>query len=54
MKIAIFPIVSSLHEGSLIDGQTLALIDDLKRCGRFEMAIAGLTELYAADLSLIL
>jgi L-fucose isomerase-like protein len=54
MKIAIFPIVSSLHDGSVIDGQTLALIDDLERCGHFDVAIVGLRELYSADLSLIL
>ncbi|MFA5179528.1 MAG: hypothetical protein WC363_04690 [Candidatus Izemoplasmatales bacterium] len=54
MKIALFPIVSSLHNESVIDNQTLALIDEIKQHGEFEFYISSLDELYDSDLSLIL
>ncbi|MFA5742046.1 MAG: hypothetical protein WC874_04120, partial [Candidatus Izemoplasmatales bacterium] len=54
MKIALFPIVSSLHNESVIDNQTLALIDEIKQHGEFEFYISSLDGLYDSDMSLIL
>ena len=54
MKVAIYPIVSSLHEKSVIDSQTFAFINELKLWGEFDFVISSLEEMYNSDLALIL
>ncbi len=54
MKVAIYPIVSSLHDESIIDSQTVAFINELKECKEFDLVISSLEELYNSDLALIL
>ncbi|MGD9909428.1 MAG: hypothetical protein AB7U79_02345 [Candidatus Izemoplasmatales bacterium] len=54
MKINIYPIVSSLHEDTLINQETTTLLNELQSLGNFEINITDLDNLYNADLSLIL
>ncbi|MDD3842521.1 MAG: hypothetical protein PHD24_03650, partial [Candidatus Izemoplasmatales bacterium] len=54
VKIALYPIVSSLHNEAIIDSQSLALIEEIKKQGDFDFDIVSLANFYDADLSLIL
>ncbi len=54
MKIAIYPIVSSLHDEAIIDSQTSSFINELKLWGDFDFVISSLEEMYNYDLTLIL
>lgn len=54
MKINIYPIVSSLHDKSVIENNTNELIHLLKNNSNHEYNIVSIDKLYDADLSLIL
>lgn len=54
MKINIFPIVSSLHEQSQINKETLNLIKQLESLSNHQFSLVGIDDFYNADLSLIL
>lgn len=54
MKINIFPIVSSLHQGERINYETQTLLNELSGHENFIFNICNINELYDADLSLIL
>lgn len=54
MKINIFPIVSSLHQGERINYETQTLLNELSGHENFMFNICNINELYDADLSLIL
>jgi len=54
LKIAVFPLVSSLHQGAQINEQTQALLTEIKQYGDYESVLSPISTLYDADLSLIL
>lgn len=54
MRINVFPIVSSLHEKNRINYETEGLLNELAKDGQYDIRIVDVSELYDADLALIL
>lgn len=54
MKINVYPIVSSLHEETRINEETIKLLNQLITNSNHQFNIVNIDELYDADLSLIL
>lgn len=53
-QINIYPIVSKLHQETIINNETNTLLEQLKQLGNFDIHITSLDNLYDADISLIL
>ncbi len=54
MKINVYPIVSSLHQGSVVNEETKSLLDDIERKLSIPINITKKEELYQGDLAIIL
>ena len=54
MNIAILPIKSGLHDGSLINKETKRLINEIESLSDLNFSISDVIDFYEADLSLIL
>lgn len=54
MKISVWPIKSTLHDGAFIGEETKKLLEDIETLGDYQFELTNIKDFYHSDLSLIL